>query len=167
MEAALIAAAVALVVSLFERMSGRRDERKRWEASDRRVVYARFLSEAYDVGVREIQRSKLPGDPARRQLHEEAYDRLLTTYAEVLLVGGNDVAFAARAVLDRCLDYDPKTDDPYSPEDEGRRLAFAEAARLELGHGRLPRGFRWSTRTDPDDPSRWDLPPSPESGPPT
>ena len=137
--AALVSAAVSLAVALYNRVSARSDERRRWELVDRRAVYLRFLSAAYEEHLGEsdiVERDNVASQNA--QLLK--LDALLLAFAEVQLIASPDVGAAAGAVVTHAVHFDSQ------PVEDERRFAvrqllhsaFASAARADLGYSPLP-----------------------------
>jgi hypothetical protein len=90
--AALIAAVVALLVTIVERILLRRDERRKWEISERRTVYARFLAASYQV------RLGLPGDEALGIHIGQAWQDFSAASGELDLLGSPAVQRAGKTL---------------------------------------------------------------------
>ena len=129
--AALIAAAVALLVTVVERRWVARDERRRWELVDKRQVYARFLGAISDPGLI----WELWSDDHKESLRKSGIDpnravmTMATAWAEVELTAENEVFLAALALTGRMRSPEKLQGEEF----QQLRSRFTEAARRELG----------------------------------
>lgn len=123
--AALVAATAALLVAVIERIWVARNERERWELSDKRQVYARFLAACSGTWLQQLI-GDINHEAAFHQLAELAFRR-----AELELVAVRKVRAAAAALFDEAL-----ASELGKNSQSFRRLeqTFIEVAREDLGY---------------------------------
>lgn len=121
--AALIAAAASLLVAIVDRKFVARDERRRWERTDKRRVYAEFLGAATEYFAGNLLRTVDTATVYRR------LETLVRRRAEVDLVGSTGVRSAAGALFTGLMSED--VDDRLTRELEKN---FIAAARHDLDY---------------------------------
>lgn len=121
--AALIAATVALLVAVIDRRLVAREEHLRWERTERRQVYGRFLGAVYVLGQAEAAGAATP-----HQIEEVG-----ASYCELELIAGREVGPLALAMVQLSFDRAPAMATVEQMSD--LRIRLAQAARRELGIG--------------------------------
>ncbi len=105
-----------------------RDERQRWERSDKRQVYARFLSASSEMWSGHLLR-QIDAEDAYRRI-----EQLVQRRSELDLVATQQVRAAAATLFDEALNEDQSSERSQA----FRRLeeTFIEVARDDLGYRR-------------------------------
>lgn len=118
---ALTAATAALLVTIVERVWVARDERRRWERADRRVVYAKFWNAWFRLAM--TANTNKPVELAKEELG--------LAFGELQLVAAQPVVIAADALVNRLLPTEPAHT---RIEALQLREHFIDAARRDLGY---------------------------------
>lgn len=122
----LLAASVAIGVAVFERYRVAQEERRKWERTERRQIYGRFLGSVYLLG-----KADAVGNEAQVAVQADA---LGVAYSELELVAGDEVGPVAMEMVQLSFGADPSAD--VAARMGELRVRFALAARHELGTDR-------------------------------